>query len=53
MLPLLRFWFLIFFQPKEAEKMLDSLIKISSNYYRNKVIESLKINVSGTEFPDL
>jgi len=22
--------------PKEAEKMLDSLIKISSNYYRNK-----------------
>ena len=24
-------------QPKEAEKMLDSLIKISSNYYRNKV----------------
>ncbi|KAL9961586.1 hypothetical protein ACROYT_G030553 [Oculina patagonica] len=22
--------------PKEAEKMLDSLIKISTNYYRNK-----------------
>lgn len=22
--------------PQEAEKMLDSLIKISSNYYRNK-----------------
>ncbi|PFX16765.1 ubiquinol-cytochrome-c reductase complex assembly factor 2-like [Stylophora pistillata] len=22
--------------PKEAEKMLDSLLKISSNYYRNK-----------------
>jgi len=22
--------------PKEAEKMLDSLIKISSNYYKNK-----------------
>lgn len=26
--------------------MLDSLIKISSNYYRNKVIEALKVNVS-------